>query len=312
MKTIVAFAGGAVLAAGIAVLVMKKEPPVTEPQVAQAVVTPVPSAAPVPPEMPAAVQETPAPRAVAPEVQPRPVKTTTKSIQPKKGFVPPQLIQETPSQPAASSAPRPASQPAVVTPTPAVEPPAPAAVEPPKPTPPPEPNRVTIAAGTNISIRLIDSLSSDAVQPGQAFHGTIDQALVIDGFVIAERGARVEGRITDSQQAGRVKGVSHLALELTRFTTSDGQRIPIATQTWEKEGEQSRKSDATKVAAGAGIGAALGAIFGGGKGAAVGAASGGAAGGGVVLATRGKPVTLPSETRLTFRLRSPVTITEKR
>jgi len=171
---------------------------------------------------------------------------------------------------------------------------------------------VTIAAGTNISVRLIESLSSDVAQPGQVFHATIDQPLVVDGFVIAERGARVEGRVADSQQAGRVKGVSHLALELTRFTTSDGQRIAIATQAWEKEGEQSRKSDATKVAAGAGIGAALGAIFGGGKGAAVGAASGGAAGGGVVLATRGKPVSLPSETRLTFRLRNPITITEKR
>jgi hypothetical protein len=171
---------------------------------------------------------------------------------------------------------------------------------------------VTIAAGTNLTIRLIDSISSDLVQPGQAFHATIDQPLVVDGFVIAERGARVEGKITDAQEAGRVKGVSRLSLELTRLTTADGQRIAIATQTWDKEGEQSRKSDATKVAAGAGIGAALGAIFGGGKGAAVGAASGGAAGGGVVLATRGKPVSLPSETRLTFRLRSPVTITEKR
>ena len=65
-------------------------------------------------------------------------------------------------------------------------------------------------------------------------------------------------------------------------------------------------------AVGAGIGAAIGAIFGGGKGAAVGAGSGGAAGAGTVLATRGKPVVLPAETRLSFRLQDPVTIIERR
>jgi hypothetical protein len=159
---------------------------------------------------------------------------------------------------------------------------------------------------------LTQTLSSDRVQTGQTFQATLDQPLVVDGFVIAERGARVEGRVIEAEEAGRVKGVSHLALELTRINTSDGQRVPISTSSYEKEGEQTRKSDAAKVAAGAGIGAALGAIFGGGKGAAIGAASGGAAGTGVVLTTRGKPVVLSSETRISFRLKAPVTITERR
>ncbi|MBL8221078.1 MAG: hypothetical protein JNL62_17725, partial [Bryobacterales bacterium] len=56
----------------------------------------------------------------------------------------------------------------------------------------------------------------------------------------------------------------------------------------------------------------LGAIFGGGKGAATGAGAGGAAGAGTVLATRGKPVVLPAETRISFRLSQPVTIIERR
>jgi hypothetical protein len=312
VRTIIAFAGGAILAAGIAVVVLKKEPPVADTPVAQTVVTPVPTPAPSTPELPA-VQEPPVSRPTLPAQSSRPVRPKTQTPVPNKGFVPPQLIQE--GQPVAQAQvplqqPAPAQQ-QEVAPTPAA--PAPAAVpEPTKPVAPPEPNQVTIAAGTTVAVRLVETLSSDVVQPGQAFHATIDQPLVVDGFVIAERGARVEGRVTESQQAGRVKGISQLSLELTRITTADGQRVAIATQVWEKEGEQTRKSDATKVAAGAGIGAALGAIFGGGKGAAIGAASGGAAGGGVVLATRGKPVTLPSETRLSFRLRAPVTITEKR
>ena len=59
----------------------------------------------------------------------------------------------------------------------------------------------------------------------------------------------------------------------------------------------------------AGIGAAIGAIAGGRKGAGIGAAAGGAAGTGTVLASRGKPVEFPPESRLTFRLRAPITVT---
>jgi len=60
------------------------------------------------------------------------------------------------------------------------------------------------------------------------------------------------------------------------------------------------------------IGAAIGAIAGGGKGAAIGAGVGAAAGVGGAMATRGKPATLPTETRINFRLSAPVTVTEKR
>jgi hypothetical protein len=129
--------------------------------------------------------------------------------------------------------------------------------------------------------------------------------------VIAERGAKVEGRVTDAQQAGRVKGLAHMSIELTRLHTSDGQRINIRTSSHAEDGPNSKKEDAAKVGAGAAIGAIIGAIAGGGKGAAIGAGVGGAAGGGTVAATRGKPVVMPVETRLTFRLQEPVTVTEQ-
>jgi hypothetical protein len=178
--------------------------------------------------------------------------------------------------------------------------------------PPPPPSTVTLQPGTLLNVRLVDSLSSDKNQPGDSFHATLDQPLVVDGFVIAERGARVEGRVVESKKAGRVKGVSDLALRLTHLHTSDGQTVEIQTDPFEKEGETSHKSDAEKVGGGAALGAIIGAIAGGGRGAAIGAGAGGAAGGGAVLATRGKPVKLPSETRLSFRLNTPVALTERR
>jgi hypothetical protein len=147
---------------------------------------------------------------------------------------------------------------------------------------------------------------------GDGFTATLDQPLVVDGLVIAERGARLEGRVVQSERAGRVKGVSDLAIELTQLTTSDGQRVRIETESFVKHGQTSKKEDAAKIGGGAALGAIIGAIAGGGKGAAIGTAVGGAAGTGTVVGTRGKAVSIDPETRISFRLRNSVTITERR
>lgn len=183
--------------------------------------------------------------------------------------------------------------------------------EPLPPPPPREPHKVTIAAGTTVTVRLGETISTEKNKPGDTFSGTLDQPLVVDGFAIAERGARVQGKVVDAQQAGRVKGVAQLALALTKIHSSDGQEIAVSTEKFAKEGPTSRGDDAKKVGIGAAIGAAIGAIAGGGKGAAIGAGAGGAAGAGTVAATRGKPAELPVETRLTFSLQAPVTVTER-
>lgn len=163
-----------------------------------------------------------------------------------------------------------------------------------------------------LPVRLVEALSSDRNQVGDTFTATLDQPLVVDGFVIAERGARLEGRVVEAAQAGRVRGLSSLVIELTRLSTSDGQKVAISTDTFTKQGTTTKGKDAAKIGAAAGIGAAIGAIAGGGKGAGIGAAIGGAAGTGGVMATRGEPAALSTETRLTFRLKEAVTLTEQR
>jgi hypothetical protein len=159
-------------------------------------------------------------------------------------------------------------------------------------------------------VRLGDTLTTKRNQPGDTFSATLDRPLVVDGFAIAERGARVEGRIIQSDPAGRVKGVAHLGLELTKISTSDGQKVEIHTAQYDKDGPQSKGEDAAKIGGGAVLGTIIGALAGGGKGAAIGAGAGGAAGAGTVMATRGKPAELPVETLITFKIDRPVTITE--
>jgi hypothetical protein len=162
-----------------------------------------------------------------------------------------------------------------------------------------------------LTVRLGERISSETHSNGDRFSAALDQPIVVDNMVIAERGARVDGAVTESDPGGKVKGRASIGLQITRFASSDGQKVAVSTDVFRKEADSSTKSDAAKVGAAAGIGAALGAIFGGGKGAAIGAASGGAAGAGAVVLTRGKAAELATETKISFRLSSPVTITEK-
>ena len=162
-----------------------------------------------------------------------------------------------------------------------------------------------------LPVRLAESLSSEHNQAGDTFTATLDAPLVAGGFVIAEKGARVEGRVVEAQKSGHGKKAT-LTLELTKLDTSDGQHVDIKTETLRKQGTSTATEDQVGiVAAAAGVGAVIGAIAGGGKGAAIGAGAGGAAGGGGVVATRDKAVSLPTETKVSFRLSAPVSITER-
>ncbi len=173
------------------------------------------------------------------------------------------------------------------------------------------PHRVSIPAGTLLTVRLTESLSSDRQLAGDTFAATLDKPLVVEGFVIAERGARLQGRVLQAEKASRTRGVPLLAIDLTRLHTSDGQEVAIETERFIKHGGASAREGAATVSAGVAIGAAIGALAGGGKGAAIGPGAGGAAGASSVLTTPGKAAVLPSETRISFRLRAPVTLTER-
>ncbi len=239
--------------------------------------------------------------------------------------IPVEPVRESSWKPApARSAPQKVSQPASPVPQQPVvqnaQPPAqlppqaqqtPVAAAKPAPAPPPQPMKVTLTEGTVLPVRIGETLSSEKNEIGDSWSGTLSQPLVINGLVIAERGAQVEGRVTDVKRAGRVKGVANMTVALTRLTTADGQRINLQTSGISRAGKDETKRDVGKVAIASGIGAAIGAIAGGGRGAGIGAGAGAGAGTGVVLATRGGPAVIANETLLSFRVSEPVTITEK-
>lgn len=174
---------------------------------------------------------------------------------------------------------------------------------------PAAPKTYTVPAGTPVSVRTVTAISTKTATDGAPFEATLHQPLVVDGYTVAAKGATVKGVVAQSDPGGRVKGVASLTVSLTSIETVGGQVAKLDTTNFTQLAPKSTKKDALKVGIGAGVGAAIGAIAGGGKGAAIGAGAGGAAGTGTVLATRGDPAVLPSESLITFKLQAPVTVT---
>ena len=170
-----------------------------------------------------------------------------------------------------------------------------------------EPVSYTLSSGEAVVIRTTSSLSTKTNQPGEEFVASLEQPLEVEGVVVVPKGARVTGRITDSDPGGRVKGVATMSLALTEITV-DGQTYPISSSQFLQSAKKTITKDAQKVGIGAGIGAAIGAVAGGAGGALKGAGIGGGAGGGTVLATRGDPAVVPAESVITFTLSGPLTV----
>jgi hypothetical protein len=167
---------------------------------------------------------------------------------------------------------------------------------------------LTVPAGTVLIIRTTDVLSTDHNQVGDQFTATLEQPLVVNGWVVARRGQTIIGKVKDVRKAGRIKGTSELGVELTDITVVDGRQLPILTELWKGSGGTSHGQDAATIGTTSGVGALIGAAADWGTGAAIGAGAGAVAGIGAVLLTRGHPTVVPPETQLSFRLVDPVKI----
>jgi len=161
-----------------------------------------------------------------------------------------------------------------------------------------------IPVGTEIDVRLQNSLNSGTAQVEDRFEGTTVADLNIEGRVAVPSGSVVRGVVTAVEPGTRTNRTSKMTVSFDQVTVS-GRSYPIrGTVTQAIEGEGIR-GEAGRTAAGAGVGAIIGGILGGFKGALAGILIGG---GGTIAATEGKEVELPQGSILRVRLDSPVQI----
>jgi hypothetical protein len=172
---------------------------------------------------------------------------------------------------------------------------------------PPAPEKIAIPYGTALSVRLLDTVSSDLNDVGDKFTASLASPVMLNDKVVIPAEASIRGRIVEVQSSGRFSGKPSLALELSEIAYN-GKSYSLRTSQFSKEGKSRTTRTAETVGGGAGVGAILGAIVGGGRGAAIGAAIGAAVGTGVQAKSRGEEVALPAETILSFRLKSPLEV----
>ena len=239
---------------------------------------------------------------------PPPAETAQAPSQPPAKPSPARRTSSSPAGSSSGNAPNQVAQAEPPAPAPTQVPPAttPAAAPAPPP-PPPPPQKATIASGTAMAIRLVDSLDTETATQGQTFHATLNSPLAVDGEVAIPAGYDVEGHVVTVQSAGKFAGQSVLVLQLDRVKVGD-KYYNIQTDQYSKKGSSRGKNTAEKVGGGAALGAIIGAIAGGGKGAAIGTVAGGGLGGGVQAASKSQQIKLPSETVLTFTLQAPLTV----
>ena len=171
----------------------------------------------------------------------------------------------------------------------------------------PRPANITIPAGTQISVRTIDSIDSTYNVTGDRFQASLAEPLIVEGNLIAPKDTLVYGRLTQSKESGTFTGRSQLRLELTGIAVN-GKLVPIVTGEYEVNGKSRGASTAKRTVAGAALGALIGAAADGGQGAAIGAGAGAGAGATSEIIVGSEQIKIPSETFLDFTLAQDVTI----
>lgn len=181
-----------------------------------------------------------------------------------------------------------------------------------KPTPKEAPKAVIVEvpAGTKLEVKLAKDLSTESVQAGDSWEGSLNSDVMVDGKVAWPMGTEVRGVVSQSTAAGRLtSGNGGLGIKLTyvgKYDVESGVYLVSGTP----RGERNAKYIGGAAALGALVGIlsdkhnkndhALG-------GAAIGAAAGTAA----AAATADTVIKMPMEKPVSFSLSAPEKVTLK-
>jgi hypothetical protein len=163
---------------------------------------------------------------------------------------------------------------------------------------------LVIPEGTDVVVLTSNSIRSGQDSSGQLYPATIERDVFdSSGGVAIPAGTSAKLVVSNTRGGGAVHS-PELVLDLYSVDLHGEQyRLDTSSVTENnRSGLGLNRRTAEYTGGGAGLGALMGAVFGGGKGAGIGALAG--AGGGALtqLFTRGKEISVPAETAMTFRL----------
>ena len=170
-----------------------------------------------------------------------------------------------------------------------------------------KPEPITIAAGTPVTVRLQNTISSASAQPGDTFDFTLLEPLVVNGRTVATSGAAGVGRVVAAKESGRLHNAGYLRIAMSSIDI-DGKQVPVQSSSIFISGGKYVKRNTAIIGGSAAGGALIGGLMGGGKGALIGAGVGAGAGTAGAAATGKKDVSFAAERTLTFKITQPVTV----
>jgi len=173
---------------------------------------------------------------------------------------------------------------------------------------PPNGSPSEIPAGLRITVRLEETLSSDASHPDQEFTATVAEPIVVDGKIVIQKGTLVRGKVVAAQSTIHFKGEALLRLRLESIEIEGKEYVVHTSAVTRSNIGKDKRSE--KAIGGGGLGGMVGAVVGGGKGTAIGAAAGARTAAKEASGSGNKKVVLRPESTVTFRLIRPVELKE--
>lgn len=156
---------------------------------------------------------------------------------------------------------------------------------------------VTVAAGTAITVRMTEAVNSRNHKTGHRFTAILETNLMSGDAVVAQKGSKVYGVLTNVKKAGRIAGSASMTLELTDISINNVM-VAITTHPMGGEGQNTAKTSVGRTARAAAVGGLIGGSDGAKTGAKVGV--------GAAILSKGDDIEIPNGALIDFILAAPL------
>jgi|TARA_B100001971_G_C18221778_1_gene557682 hypothetical protein len=87
--------------------------------------------------------------------------------------------------------------------------------------------QVTLKSGTNIRVRLSQTLNSKTAQTGSLVMLSVVDAVKVDGVVVIEAGAQAEGTVSNAKKAGLIGTPGAIGITVNTVQAVDGTKVAV-------------------------------------------------------------------------------------
>jgi hypothetical protein len=108
-------------------------------------------------------------------------------------------------------------------------------------------DKVILKEGMPIFLELTEEVSSSTHETGQVVHFVVSRDIVVDGYIVIEKGAVAQGSITLAEEAGRVGDAGKVYFQLDNVRAVNGENIVLRSTIGQKGEDAETKSVALGV-----------------------------------------------------------------